>query len=319
MKKRILIKGIFILVCVLALGNQTWANDSICQDAGLTGKGLGLCTAYCEAMQCDDDNPIANIAACEEVKSEFFSTTGLPMPCGDGTGEPPLPDIGCPCDFDSQGLRDLFTDESSYPYQTCIREHYTDYEGSEEGVYLYFADHERYWEGNYLGLISRIADAPENFGNFDCAAGKVEENAWHDSPRPFGYVSLEHNYLGERLPVQDAIYRACESELETIINEFGLTCIEDKRFAVQVTAEPSTGYCPLTVQFEIDDSLGEPPFSDYLWDFGDGNSSTDPNPSYTYTYAGGWYDVSVTFLDANGAEGRGETKVLVDGYCESNQ
>lgn len=36
----------------------------------------------------------------------------------------------------------------------------------------------------------------------------------------------------------------------------------------------------------------------YHWDFGDGGSSTEPNPSHTYGYPG-WYSVTLTVGDVD--------------------
>ncbi|HLG04114.1 MAG TPA: PKD domain-containing protein, partial [Bacteroidia bacterium] len=52
---------------------------------------------------------------------------------------------------------------------------------------------------------------------------------------------------------------------------------------------------------------GTSPFS-YLWDFGDGNQSTQPYPSHTYATAGS-YLVCLTITDANGC---------VNTYCDSS-
>ena len=45
----------------------TPAAEDICTTWGFTGKVEGLCTAYCEAMDCDDANPQASEPACGRV------------------------------------------------------------------------------------------------------------------------------------------------------------------------------------------------------------------------------------------------------------
>ncbi|MGA2933788.1 MAG: PKD domain-containing protein [Methanomicrobiales archaeon] len=64
------------------------------------------------------------------------------------------------------------------------------------------------------------------------------------------------------------------------------------------TGTPTSGIAPLTVQF-TDTSSGSP--TSWSWDFGDGGSSTDQNPGYTYT-TGGNYTVSLTATDAEGSD-----------------
>ena len=65
---------------------------------------------------------------------------------------------------------------------------------------------------------------------------------------------------------------------------------------------PSGGCPPLAVQFT--DLTGASPSStpvSWLWDFGDGNTSTQQNPTHTYVNAGS-YDVSLIVTDNNGCQ-----------------
>ncbi|WP_048065524.1 DUF2341 domain-containing protein [Methanosarcina acetivorans] len=63
------------------------------------------------------------------------------------------------------------------------------------------------------------------------------------------------------------------------------------------TATPTRGDAPLTVQF-TDTSTSTP--SSWLWDFGDGTSSTEQNPIHNYT-AGRKYTVKLTATNAAGS------------------
>ena len=63
------------------------------------------------------------------------------------------------------------------------------------------------------------------------------------------------------------------------------------------TATPTTGETPLTVQF-TDRSVGN--ISSWLWDFGDGNTSTTQNPSHTYNSSGS-FTIILTVTDASGS------------------
>lgn len=69
------------------------------------------------------------------------------------------------------------------------------------------------------------------------------------------------------------------------------------------SANTTSGPAPLTVQFS-DQSSGNP--SSWVWDFGDGAMSTDPNPVHTYTAAGN-YTVSLTITRNTGSDT--ETKI----------
>jgi len=68
-----------------------------------------------------------------------------------------------------------------------------------------------------------------------------------------------------------------------------------------ITASPSSGELPMTVNFTASASGGTTPYS-YSWDFGDGGSSSSQNPSHTYTNAG-TYSVVLTITDAQSNQG----------------
>lgn len=62
------------------------------------------------------------------------------------------------------------------------------------------------------------------------------------------------------------------------------------RVAASVDAEPTVGYGPLSVKFNM---VTEGKVDSYLWDFGDGETSTQRNPSHVYQKPG-IYTVSMT-------------------------
>lgn len=68
---------------------------------------------------------------------------------------------------------------------------------------------------------------------------------------------------------------------------------------VDFSAVPVAGYAPLTIQFTDLSRLGGA--SEWLWDFGDGNTSADQNPTHTYSIAGG-YTVSLTVSNSAGKD-----------------
>ncbi|MBN2355277.1 carbohydrate binding domain-containing protein, partial [candidate division KSB1 bacterium] len=70
------------------------------------------------------------------------------------------------------------------------------------------------------------------------------------------------------------------------------------------SGSPTSGQAPLTVQF-TDQSSGN--ITGYLWDFGDGETSTAPNPSHTYNNYG-YYTVKLTVTGPDGSD----TKIRSD-------
>ncbi|MDD3077505.1 MAG: PKD domain-containing protein [Paludibacter sp.] len=62
-------------------------------------------------------------------------------------------------------------------------------------------------------------------------------------------------------------------------------------------ADVRSGFAPLTVQFTDQSAYA----TSWLWEFGDGSTSTDENPSHTYTSAG-TYDVKLTATNEIGSD-----------------
>ncbi len=64
------------------------------------------------------------------------------------------------------------------------------------------------------------------------------------------------------------------------------------------SGSPVNGDVPLVVSFTDASTQGTDPITSWAWDFGDGNTSTDEDPSHTYTNAGS-YTVSLTVSDGS--------------------
>jgi len=67
---------------------ETPAEETVCDNE--TGAAFGLCNAYCEAMDCESDDPQASEAACGKVRDKFMQITGRDLPCE-------APPATCPC------------------------------------------------------------------------------------------------------------------------------------------------------------------------------------------------------------------------------
>ena len=76
---------------------------------------------------------------------------------------------------------------------------------------------------------------------------------------------------------------------------------------VSFTASHRVGIAPLTIRF-ADTSSSDP--TSWLWDFGDGNTSTEQNPAHTYT-ATGKYNVSLTATNAYGSNATTQADYIV--------
>lgn len=72
-----------------------------------SGAAHGLCIAYCEAMDCDSDDPNANKRACKRVHANFEKLTGKIPPC----------ERICPC-WERDDLKNV-TSENQLPFNSC--------------------------------------------------------------------------------------------------------------------------------------------------------------------------------------------------------
>lgn len=60
---------------------STPAEESVC--SGLSGASWGMCNAYCEAMDCDNEDSKASSTACSRIAQKYHERTGGVLPCGD--------------------------------------------------------------------------------------------------------------------------------------------------------------------------------------------------------------------------------------------
>jgi PKD repeat protein len=82
--------------------------------------------------------------------------------------------------------------------------------------------------------------------------------------------------------------------------------------AAQFSAAPTSCCAPLAVQFTDLSAAGDNPLVSWLWDFGDGTTSTEQSPSHTY--AAGIWTVTLTVADEHGCT---DTEVKTQ-YIDSN-
>ncbi len=72
-------------------------------------------------------------------------------------------------------------------------------------------------------------------------------------------------------------------------------------FNAHFSGAPVNGYTPLTVQFTDESISVLETITGWLWDFGDGTTSTEQHPSHTYEHRG-LYDVSLTVISASNTD-----------------
>lgn len=71
--------------------------------------------------------------------------------------------------------------------------------------------------------------------------------------------------------------------------------------AIDFTVSPATGCIPLDVNFTDQSVAGSGTIQNWVWDFGDGTSSTEQNPAHTYTSSGS-YNVNLFVINSFGCQ-----------------
>lgn len=88
--KAAIVTGLMLLVTVTLYAQtpdgETPPNEAVCDSE--SGAAYGLCTAYCEAMDCDYELTSTAEMSCLKVRDRFIQQTGRDVPC-----EP----VECPC------------------------------------------------------------------------------------------------------------------------------------------------------------------------------------------------------------------------------
>jgi len=98
----------------------------------------------------------------------------------------------------------------------------------------------------------------------------------------------------------------------TATAEIGITVTPNQPPTVAVTAKPTGGGAPLTVNFTATAQDPDGAIAGYAWEFGDNSTSTEQNPTHTYNAAGA-YTAKVTVTDNAGATATAEIAIKVLG------
>ena len=131
------------------------------------------------------------------------------------------------------------------------------------------------------------------------------ENKSTVNSSPYNY---DWNTSGERIGNHTIKATSYDNGGASTSDELTIEVIKEEGSAF--TATPTSGDAPLTVNF-TDQSTNNP--TSWHWDFGDGNNSSEQNPSHTYNDMG-QYDVALTTTNQSGSDTETKTSfILVKG------
>jgi outer membrane protein OmpA-like peptidoglycan-associated protein/opacity protein-like surface antigen len=122
-----------------------------------------------------------------------------------------------------------------------------------------------------------------------------------------GDMSPSHDYqtAGDytaSLTVTDSEGSICQKSVSII----AVSC---SPLACTASANPTSGFAPVTVKFSTTVSGGCPPYT-YSWDIGDGGSSSEQNPSHLIESAGS-FTANVTVTDSKGNIGQNRVSYTI--------
>ncbi|WP_086543663.1 DUF4082 domain-containing protein, partial [Algoriphagus antarcticus] len=141
--------------------------------------------------------------------------------------------------------------------------------------------------GSSTAIVSISAPVvTDNCDNLLEATGTRSDGLALSDVYPFGLTTITWT-------AADASGNQADEVLQTVTVKDGTAPI------AVASATPQTGMAPLLVVFSSEGSTDNVAIASYTWNFGDGTSSTEANPSHTYATAG-TYSVSLTVTDAEG-------------------
>jgi plastocyanin len=123
-----------------------------------------------------------------------------------------------------------------------------------------------------------------------CPGGNcTPDGLWNSTGKTSG--TFDHTF-----PDAGTFSYFCEVHLASMTGKVTVKSTGPAPLSASSSASVTTGQAPLAVTFTGTAAGGTPPYT-YSWDLGDGGSSTDQNPSHTYSQVGG-YNVVLTVHDS---------------------
>jgi|CXWK01.1.fsa_nt_gi PKD repeat protein len=159
------------------------------------------------------------------------------------------------------------------------------------------------WSENSLNWNNAPTIAGNSIGQFGAVTDETSERAYISQPVNGNGV---YSFAIRNNSSNSVDYRSRESGLYPWLVVYYRIEYEDFLLA-DFWWNEGTGLAPLTVEF-TQGPYGCP--TSWYWDFGDGTTSMEPNPSHTYT-SPGFYQASLTVSSAGGNEDTMRTDIQV--------
>lgn len=214
---------LMIVICtagtVLAEAGNRSGESSVCEDAGLIGAAYAACHVYCEALDCDSDEPGGSERSCRNALARFEDLTdGATPPCEQPVG--PM----CPCSaaWNGDGFFPPNPDMSS---STCT----VDIGSEDHGSLFLMVPDLSDGSFSYAVLdILRLPDPENSWEYLNCSS--VREPVVPGAPDT-GAFAMANSYSPGAAGIHqffEATFDACQADLMSIMQQFkdryGLEC-----------------------------------------------------------------------------------------------
>lgn len=130
----------------------------------------------------------------------------------------------------------------------------------------------------------------------DLSTGPVTSWSWNfgngnvSTQRNPGAIYLTPGCYTVRLIVSDG------SVTDTMTKPCFITVFQNP--SPDIIADTTQGCAPVTVNFTDNSASGSAPINTWIWDFGDGNTSTLQNPAHTFINSGS-FSITISLIDTN--------------------
>ncbi|MBF0117705.1 MAG: right-handed parallel beta-helix repeat-containing protein [Desulfobacterales bacterium] len=157
------------------------------------------------------------------------------------------------------------------------------------------------------------------YGIYDGGGGIATSqynNVWNNTTNYYnvsvgtGAISNDPIFADAEYHISSSSTCKTASECGREIGRYG-TCASQP--TADFTSDPTTGVAPLTVNF-TDKSTGE--IDSWSWDFGDGESSTQQNPTHIYN-SNGKYTVTLNISGIGGSNSKTNTNYIIVTYSKA--
>jgi PKD repeat protein len=224
-------------------------------------------------------------------------------------------DFGDGASGDSENPSHRYTEAGVYTATLVVRDRTSLLDSEPKSIEIQVADNDTPAASASASPTSGLAPLEVSFSGTAVGGNEPLSYQWvfGDGSDPVDEQNTTHTY--QNPGTYNALLRVTDSDGDTATSEVSIEVIPSTVPTVSITATPTQGIAPLTVNFTstVADGSGQ---YEYSWDFGDGTTSDARNPSHRYEDGGTFTATLVVTDNASGLDSDPQT---VDIEVASNE